>query len=256
MYIEDKDIHKGHRSRMRSKLKQHGPRIFDTYELLEMLLYYCIPYKDTNPIAKRLLAAFGSLDGVLSAPPEELALVDGIGIKCAEFINRVGNIFAEENRSYEAAGKIFDDYYVVGDYLVDHFRENESKICIMLFDNAMRLIKLKDIPGHKFGSAAVRPKYFIDAVLETDASIAILAHVNEHGPLFPTESDMATGRMLREELRAIGVVIAEQYVICGNKYIGVKKDVITLGMSATGGALKRFCDSIPGMKGGETHVRQ
>ena len=61
MYIEDKDIHKGHRARMRSKLESYGPRIFDTYELLEMLLYYVIPYRDTNPIAKRLLAAFGSL---------------------------------------------------------------------------------------------------------------------------------------------------------------------------------------------------
>ena len=58
-YIDDSRIHEGHRQRMRSKLLTHGQRIFDTYELLEMLLYHVIPYKDTNPISKRLLAAFG-----------------------------------------------------------------------------------------------------------------------------------------------------------------------------------------------------
>ena len=62
-YIDDSRIHEGHRERMRKKLLKHGQDIFDTYELLEMLLYHVIPYKDTNPIAKRLLYAFGSLDG-------------------------------------------------------------------------------------------------------------------------------------------------------------------------------------------------
>ena len=57
--IPDEKMHVGHRGRMRDKLMTHGARIFDTYELLEMLLYYTIPYKDTNPIAKRLLSEFG-----------------------------------------------------------------------------------------------------------------------------------------------------------------------------------------------------
>ena len=63
-YIDDSRVHDGHRGRMRSKLLAHGQRIFDTYELLEMLLYWVIPCRDTNPVAKNLLYAFGSLDGV------------------------------------------------------------------------------------------------------------------------------------------------------------------------------------------------
>ena len=63
--LDDNHIHDGHRERMRSKLIIHGQKVFDTYELLEMLLYYTIPYKDTNPISKRLLFTFGGLDGVL-----------------------------------------------------------------------------------------------------------------------------------------------------------------------------------------------
>ena len=74
--IADSEIHSGHRGRMREKLLLHGARIFDTYELLEMLLYHSIPYKDTNPVAKRLLHRFGGLDGVFTASHEELCEVN------------------------------------------------------------------------------------------------------------------------------------------------------------------------------------
>ena len=88
--IADSHIHDGHRLRMRAKLLSHGQKIFDTYELLEMLLYYVIPYKDTNPIAKRLLARFGGLEGVLNATKDELIEVSGIGNTSAEFLIKAG----------------------------------------------------------------------------------------------------------------------------------------------------------------------
>ena len=74
MENEEKGVHSGHRARMRAKLVAHGARIFDTYELLEMLLYNVIPLKDTNPIAKKMLAAAGSLDRLLSLGEDELKI--------------------------------------------------------------------------------------------------------------------------------------------------------------------------------------
>ena len=96
----DSTIHHGHRSRMTEKLANHGPHIFNTYELLEMLLYGTIPYKDTNPIAKRLLDRFGSLDGVLSATEDELCTVDGVGGAAAALIRTVGR-YGEEHEDEE-----------------------------------------------------------------------------------------------------------------------------------------------------------
>ena len=90
--LEDKHIHDGHRERMRVKLITHGQKIFDTYELLEMLLYYVIPYKDTNPISKRLLYTFGGLDGVFKASREELLEVSGIGERAADLIESVSRL--------------------------------------------------------------------------------------------------------------------------------------------------------------------
>ncbi len=249
MYLEDKDVHKGHRSRMRSKLESYGPRIFDTYELLEMLLYYAIPYKDTNPIAKRLLAAFGSLDGVLSAPVEELAKVDGIGERCASLISYVGRVMIEDAAMvHHRSVRVFDNYHMTGRYLVEYLSDNDRSICMLMLDNGMRLIGIKDIPADNFGSAAVKPRYFIDAALETGASVVIIAH-KRHSLLCLSDATLATDKMIRSELAGIGVLVAEHYVISGNDFSGVRP-YYSLGLSLDTPELERFIESMPGFSGG------
>ena len=66
------NIHAGHRSRMRQRFLETGFAGFPPHEVLEMLLYYGIPRRDTNPLAHKLLAEYGSLHSVLCADPEEL----------------------------------------------------------------------------------------------------------------------------------------------------------------------------------------
>ena len=90
------NLHKGHRQRMREKLARAGEVAFNTYELLEMLLYSVIPYKDTNPVSQRLFMRFGSLHGIFSASIEELTSVEGVGEATARYIKALG----------EASGKI------------------------------------------------------------------------------------------------------------------------------------------------------
>ena len=92
--------HIGHRQRMRRKLFEYSRRVFDTYELLEMLLYYSVKLRDTNPISKALLQRFSSLNGVLHAQYDELLTVSGVGKKSAELIvgvNRLHKSLFSEN---------------------------------------------------------------------------------------------------------------------------------------------------------------
>lgn len=82
-------IHEGHRARMKKKLLENGERSLADHELLEVLLYYAIPRRDTNELAHRLLKQFGSLRGVLSAPVQELACVSGVGQQAALLLGMV-----------------------------------------------------------------------------------------------------------------------------------------------------------------------
>ena len=244
MYIEDKDIHKGHRARMRSKLETYGMRIFDTYELLEMLLYYVIPYRDTNPIAKRLLAEFGSLDGVLSAPVSELARVDGIGEKCAEFISLVGRSMLEDTAlEHRRDVPVFNDYHHTGRFISSYLATSGTNVCMLMLDNNMRLIEIVDIFADSFGSAAIKPKHFVDAVLMARASIVIIAH-KTHSLLYFSESALATDKMVRSELMNVGVTVAEHYVVSGKDYSGLRAN-FSLGAPIIAPELERFYESVP-----------
>ncbi len=90
-------IHEGHRARMKKRLLESGEMGFADHELLEMLLYYAIPRRDTNELAHRLLKQFGSLQGVLSASEEELACVKGMGQQAALLVALVPTLCRREH---------------------------------------------------------------------------------------------------------------------------------------------------------------
>ncbi|MGN1077435.1 MAG: RadC family protein [Candidatus Gallimonas sp.] len=84
-------MHEGHRQRMFERLNADGN--LQDHELLEILLYYAIPRKNTNPLAHDLLGAFGSLSGVLHAETEQLKTVKGVGSAVAEYLHAIGLLY-------------------------------------------------------------------------------------------------------------------------------------------------------------------
>lgn len=222
-FIDDSKIHQGHRSRMLSKLSSYGQRIFDTYELLEMLLYRVIPYKDTNPIAKNLLYAFGDLDGVFSATKEELLKVNGIGERSADFLLSVGylsEIIGSELSAPE--GILLSDFETVGKYFLDYFSSVDQKqVAAIFLDSSMRLIETKKMYDLEYESGGVKAKPFIDTAMKNHAAVVISAHNHPYGPFYPTQGDRATNTAITEAMNLAGIVHAEHYIICGEHFAGI-----------------------------------
>ena len=218
----DEHVHKGHRSRMRRKFDDFGAIVFDTYELLEMLLYTTVPVKDTNGFAKKLLNRFGSLDGVLSASKEELMLSEGIGEKTAEFLVAAGETLDFFTRSGDKTKENaeFENYYFVGEYLTKCLSGEDYRQVLMSFDNDMRLLGIDEMYECDYSSAAVKTDKFIDSALKRGATVAIIAHNHPYGPICPTDGDRATNDLIGRALSKVGVFLAEHYVVCGDRYFG------------------------------------
>ncbi len=216
-------VHRGHRIRMRRKFSDFGARVFDTYELLEMLLYNTVPVKDTNPISKRLLSAFGSLDSVLSADIDDLMKIGGVGRKTAEMIKAVGEAldFSKISSDNENIDSRFSNYSSLGEYLVERYKNSENhSILLLSFDNKMKLMAIDEIYNIDFASGGVMAKSFIDVAIRRGTSIAVIAHNHPFGPLCPTEGDRQTNVLLQSALYNVGVFLAEHYIICGDSYLG------------------------------------
>lgn len=219
----DSQIHSGHRERMRRKLIAYGAEIFDTYELLEMLLYSVIPVRDTNPISKRLLMAFGSLDGVLSANREELMEVDGIGATTASYLMTVG-AFPAMLPLITPTARSLADYDEIGEYLVKHYEgRNEYAVSMLLLDNAMRPMRVVDVYDCDYGKGSVQCKPFLDIAISLGACSAVLFHNHPFGPLYPSHSDLLTHKIIAEGFKRSGITLLDHYLISGKGYIRIGK---------------------------------
>ena len=222
-YIDDSRVHEGHRSRMHEKLIAHGRQIFDTYELLEMLLYQAIPYRDTNPVAKNLLYAFGGLDGVFNADVKDLVGVAGIGEHTAEYLLTVGklsDILGAE--IIDNGGVDFSDYESVGKFLTEYFIGMEEKQTVALFlDSSMRPVSFKKMYDLEYESGGVKAKPFIDEAIKTRAVVVITAHNHPYGPFYPTPGDRATNNLITDALNLAGIIHAEHYLVSGEYFAGL-----------------------------------
>jgi DNA repair protein RadC len=228
--IKESKIHAGHRERMRLKLITHGKTIFDTYELLEMLLYYTTPYKDTNPTAKQLLHRFGGLDGVLSASHAELTSVVGVGEKSAELIElvgRLGDIFGAEILPERRVD--FSNYTSTGGYVCSCFEKYPESTCaVMLFDNGMNLIEARMLSDSSYGSAAFKPRFFIDLALSCGATVAITANRSQLLASYSTDAERMTTKMINNAFSSVGIYHMEHFAVSGKGFTSMLGRLPTL----------------------------
>ena len=109
--------HSGHRDRLRERFMTNGLAGFAPHEVLELLLFYAIPRRDTNALAHALIDRFGSFDRVLEAPAEELMQVPGIGRHCAVLLNTVFACFRYYNQSKQRSRFVATSTAAVMEYV-------------------------------------------------------------------------------------------------------------------------------------------
>ncbi len=224
MASTDEKLHEGHRSRMREKLDIHGERVFLTHELLEMLLYNVIPYRDTNPTAKMLLKKFEGLEGVFRASEEELTEISGVGARTARMLASLGSFSRSlfENDGTRAEFSAYSNYAETGRYIADKLKtEDEPRVLLILLNNRMELITEITLYNTDFASAGVRADAFVNSAVRYGASAALIAHSHPHGAPYPTVGDIETNKLVASALARVGVLLTEHYVVAGNGFSGL-----------------------------------
>ncbi|MBQ2816026.1 MAG: DNA repair protein RadC [Clostridia bacterium] len=192
------------------------------HNVLELLLFFGIPYKDTNDLAHELLNRFGSLSGVLEASREELMSVKGIGENAATLLNLIPSLsrkYLEDKVDEKAVMSSCED---VGNYLVAKYRFRQDEVFSMLcLDQSCRLISWEIISIGTINVTAVNSRKVIEAAMKTSANAVVLAHNHPNGLAVPSSDDIKSTIALVEALDIIGVRVLDHIIISGEDFVSL-----------------------------------
>lgn len=216
-------IHDGHRARKKQQFLQAGLDSFAEHEVLELLLYYAIPRRDTNPIAHALLKKFGSLEGVFHATVEELQQVEGVGESAALLLSLLPEAISRSERSSKSE-KILNTVEKCGKYflaLLD--RERREILYQACLDAKGKLIVCKKLSEGNADSAAFSVRQVVRNALLSDASMVVLAHNHISGVALPSESDRIVTRRVREALRGLDIELMDHIIVSDGDYVSMNQ---------------------------------
>lgn len=216
------DIHAGHRSSVRNKfIKNKGfPPGTPSHEILEMLLFYVIPRRDTNVIAHMLIRRFGSLKGVFGASIDDLMTVDGIGENAAVFIKMIPAIFKEYSKEiYFEASKKEDTAGNIGDYLLTQYAGVEDEmLSIVSMDNKGKILSHDIISRGDAHTVGISTRKILETVMKTGASTVTLAHNHPGGVALPSDEDIAATVAVKNILSSIDVKLVDHIMLVDGDY--------------------------------------
>ena len=215
-------IHDGHRQRLKDRFRREGLDNFDELYVLELLLFYCIPRADTNPIAHRLLEHFGSLPAVLEASPQELEKVEGIGKNASTFLSLVMQVDRYYQVKRSKLGKVLPRLEDCGNYLLPHFLNRDLETVFLLcLDAKCKVLCCKMVGEGSVNSANVPIRRIVEIALSANATTVVLAHNHPSGLAIPSADDIQTTYRLAAALDAVEITLADHIVVSNEDYVSM-----------------------------------
>ena len=215
-------LHRGHRERVKSQFLKSGLDSFPPHSVLELLLYYAIPLRDTNATAHLLLQKFGSLSGVFDAPFEELIKVEGIGRSAATLLKLIPQLSRRYQEDLDRDKTVIYSYEEAGKQLVNKFigRQNEV-VVLMLLDSKTRILFCDVVDEGAVTSANIYIRKIVRLAVQYNASYAILSHNHPSGSCLPSKQDLSTTQGVYDALDTVEVRLIDHIIVSGGDYLSI-----------------------------------
>ena len=219
-------LHDGHRQRLIQRFLEEDLDSFEPHNVLELLLFYAIPRKDTNELAHVLMDTFGSLKGVFDAPYEELIKVTGIGPNTAALLKLVPSL-TRTYYSSDARSIILDTSEKSGEYFLPYYiGQTEEVVRLACLDAGGKVISNQILHRGSANAAEVNMRKIVNIALRNNAMGVILAHNHPGGLPLPSEEDVATTKSIREALMPMGILLMDHIIVAGQDYVSMARSGI------------------------------
>jgi DNA repair protein RadC len=220
----------GHRARMRGKLLANGPDSLLDHELLEMVLFLALPRRDTKPLARALLARFGTFADIIAAPVADLRAVEGLGEAGAAALKTVQ---AAALRLVHAA---IEDRPVLSnwDRLIDYLtaalaREPEEQLRVLYLDNRNRLLANEVQSRGTINHTPVYPREVVKRGMELRATALILVHNHPSGDPTPSREDIAMTAEVVRAAATLGITVHDHIIMGRGAWTSLRREGLLPG---------------------------
>ena len=223
--MNEKDS-QGHRERIKEKFLKNGIDGFAEYEILELLLTYCIPRKDTKPIAKELLNKFKSLDNIFKADFDKLSAIDGLGKNSIVFLKLIGDLPSIIYKDELKNKKLIDRETLKisnKDILLNYLRnkigyEEIEKFYVIYLSSSNEVIEFEENSVGTLDRSSVYPREIYKKIINLNAKSVILAHNHPSDNITPSKSDIELTNEIAKGLKNFGALLIEHIIITKNSY--------------------------------------
>lgn len=226
---QSKPSYIGHRQRIKTKYEKSGLNGWLDYEVLELVLSYAIPQKDTKSIARELLSRFKSINGILDADNRDLQSINGISKHTALFLNLLKDISVlyMEKRMFEK--DLLSSPQIVYDYLKVSLKGLIDEGFKMLFlDNRNQLIAMETLKNGTVNQTIVFPRKIVERALYHHAVGVLIAHNHPSGSLEPSQEDQEVTKDIREALKTVDITLLDHIIIGGNEFFSFRENQIEI----------------------------
>lgn len=215
-------VHDGHRERLKERFRSEGLDGFTEVQVLELLLFYCVPRKDTNEIAHALLEKFGTLAQVLDANPADLEKVPGMGSNSALFLKLLSAAGRRYQISRTESASILRTIEQCGAYLQPRFfgRKHEA-VFLLCMDAKCKVLACKQVGEGSVNSAGVPIRRIVETALSANATMVVLAHNHPSGLALPSADDIQTTKRLAVALDTVEITLIDHLVFSDDDYVSM-----------------------------------
>ena len=204
----------GHRERLRERFREAGAEALSDYELLELVLFRALPRRDVKPIAKDLIATFGSFPEVISAPPARLAEIAGMGTAAITELKIVHASAMRLARGQVRKRPVLSSWSNVIDYCrtTMAFAEKEQ-FRVLFLDKRNQLIVDELQQTGTVDHTPVYPREVVKRALELSATAVILVHNHPSGDPTPSQADIEMTRTIVEVAKPLGIAVHDHIIV-------------------------------------------
>lgn len=234
---KDKKVnpHAGHRNRLKERfLKEGSLENFELHNILEILLFFGVPQKDTNEIAHTLIKTFGSFSEVFKADVKKLATVKGMTRNAAVLIKLIPEIYRRYIVENSKEGEFLNDSDKIKKILIPKFMgRNEEIVYLFCLDNSCKLLREEIVAKGNRCVTHIDLRKITEIVFECGADSIILAHNHPTGGAEPSFYDKNTTERLQRVLAQLDIEFLDHFIVSDNNvvsmmelgYLGVKSIV-------------------------------